>query len=599
MAPKFKLPAFDRHTGQAAVPPPQTMAPAVAQAAAAPTAIPTTAPVIEPRGRASLELQILGAVCLLFLTIATYIVFVDNRTATHTAGYLTATAELRALGQQIAKATWAARTGDAASIRELGETRARANAALSLLTNGGDVDGKAIPPTGERGREALDALRSVWAGHERQLAVLIAHEAALRSVAEQPLPDAAIAAAAALLKQTPSLDAAIVRLDHDYRGALDGRGLRTAIATVLGSLALGLIVIMFKVFNDDALARQAETERQRLAADAAREATQAAVRRLAGEMGDLAAGDLTARATVGDDIASPIAESMNYAIGELAVLVQHINAAADRVEGATRDAQATSADLLAASQRQSGEIRDASAQVLALADSLHAVADRASETASVARSSLTVTDTGEAAVAATIAGMNDIRSQIQATAKRIKRLGESSQEIGEIVELISDITEQTNVLSLNAAIQAASAGGAGRGFTIVAEEVQRLAERSAEATRQIAALVKAIQADTHDAVAAMEHSTRGVVEGAQRTDAAGQALAEIRSVANRLAALIEAISTDTREQVVVARRVAGAMQGILQITEETSAGTRQTAGSVGELAALAGELKGSVAGFKV
>jgi twitching motility protein PilJ len=281
------------------------------------------------------------------------------------------------------------------------------------------------------------------------------------------------------------------------------------------------------------------------------------------------------------------------------VLVKRINDAAARVDLATHDAQGTSETLLAASDRQSEEIRAAGAQVLALADSLTAVSQRAGETATVARSSLTAADKGDAAVADAIAGMNDIRGQIQETSKRIKRLGESSQEIDEIVELITDITAQTNVLALNAAIQAASAGAAGRGFAIVAEEVQRLAERSAEATHEIAAIVKTIQADTHDAVAAMEHSTRGVVEGARRSDAAGQALAEIRAVTTRLATLIEAIAADTNQQVNVARRVAAAMQGILRITEETSAGTRRSAGSVGELAALAEELKGSVAGFKV
>ncbi len=196
-------------------------------------------------------------------------------------------------------------------------------------------------------------------------------------------------------------------------------------------------------------------------------------------------------------------------------------------------------------------------------------------------------------------GMNEIRGQIQETSKRIKRLGESSQEIGEIVELISDITEQTNVLALNAAIQAASAGEAGRGFSVVAEEVQRLAERSGEATKQIAAIVKTIQADTHDTISAMENSTRGVVEGAKLSDAAGQALTEISTVSTNLAGLIEGISSDTQAQAAIATNVASTMGEILKITDQTSAGTRQTAESIGELTDLAVELKGSVAGFKV
>ncbi|MCK7499997.1 MAG: methyl-accepting chemotaxis protein [Comamonadaceae bacterium] len=251
---------------------------------------------------------------------------------------------------------------------------------------------------------------------------------------------------------------------------------------------------------------------------------QQAILRLMNEMGDLADGDLTVRATVTEDITGAIADSVNYTIEELAVLVKRINEAASRVTSATESAKRTSSDLLAATERQAREIQDAGPAALAMAQQMSQVSSSAVESAQVARASLTAAQKGAEAVENSIKGMNEIREQIQETSKRIKRLGESSQEIGEIVELISDITEQTNVLALNAAIQAASAGEAGRGFTVVAEEVQRLAERSAEATKQIAAIVKTIQADTQDAVSAMERSTRGVVDGAKLSDAAGQAL---------------------------------------------------------------------------
>lgn len=557
----------------------------------------------KPKGGRSLgiELQILGTVFLLFLTIATYIVFVDNRTASHTAAYLSVTGQMRTLSQQIGKTTLMAMTsGDAAGLKELGQARDRFNLALGILTTGGQVEGATVPPSGETVRPNLESLRTQWNVHERNIALVLAHEDQMHAIASgQVPPPLVVEATTALLKATNTLDAAVASLSSGYAHALDGRELRTGIATVLGSLALGLLVLIFKVFNDEAQARQAETERQRRAAEAAKDATQEAILRLMNEMGDLASGDLTARATVSEDITGAIADSVNYAIEELAVLVKRINDAARRVDRATQEAQSISTTLLEASERQSGEIRDAGGQVLTLADSMHGVSNRAGETAEVARSSLTAADKGDAAVAAAIAGMNELRGQIQETSKRIKRLGESSQEIGEIVELISDITEQTNVLALNAAIQAASAGAAGRGFAVVAEEVQRLAERSGEATREIAAIVKTIQADTHDAVAAMEHATLGVVEGARRSDAAGQSLTEIREVTNRLSTLIGAIASDTREQVKVARQVASAMEGILKITEETSEGTRRSAASVGELGALAEELKGSVSGFKV
>ncbi|MDP2809772.1 MAG: methyl-accepting chemotaxis protein [Rhodocyclaceae bacterium] len=370
-------------------------------------------------------------------------------------------------------------------------------------------------------------------------------------------------------------------------------------AALFGSLSLLMLVLMVKAFNDDGLRRSDEADHQRRMAEAAKDTTQAAILRLMNEMGDLADGDLTVRATVSEDITGAIADSVNYTVEELAVLVRRINDAAERVTRASSAAQSTSNDLLSATEVQSAEIKNANAAVLEMASSMKTVSSAALESARVAHASLEAAQKGAAAVANSISGMNEIRSQIQETSKRIKRLGESSQEIGEIVELISDITEQTNVLALNAAIQAASAGEAGRGFSVVAEEVQRLAERSGEATKQIAAIVKTIQTDTHDAVAAMEHSTQGVVEGAKLSDAAGQALNEISSVSQDLASLIEAISSDTQAQADIATKVADSMQDILRITGQTTTSTQETAVSIGELTELAIELKGSVSGFKV
>jgi len=369
--------------------------------------------------------------------------------------------------------------------------------------------------------------------------------------------------------------------------------------TIFGSLALVMLVIMVKAFNDEGLRRSGEADHQRRLAEAAKDVTQGAILRLMNEMGDLADGDLTIRATVSEDITGAIADSVNYTVEELAVLVRRINDAAERVTRASNAAQGTSNDLLAATKVQSAEIQSANAVVLEMATSMKTVSSSALESARVAHASLEAAQKGAAAVSNSISGMNEIRSQIQETSKRIKRLGESSQEIGEIVELISDITEQTNVLALNAAIQAASAGEAGRGFSVVAEEVQRLAERSGEATKQIAAIVKTIQTDTHDAVGAMEQSTQGVVEGAKLSDAAGQALNEISSVSQDLARLIEAISSDTQAQADIATKVADSMQDILRITGQTTASTQETAVSIGELTELAIELKGSVSGFKV
>ena len=326
---------------------------------------------------------------------------------------------------------------------------------------------------------------------------------------------------------------------------------------------------------------------------------QMAVLNLLDEMGDLADGDLTVRAEVRENITGAIADSINYTIDSLRGLVNGINRASQQVSTATSQAQATSVGLLSAAEKQSSQIAETTEAFGDMTRSILQVSSNASQASQVAQRSLQAATQGSQAVQNTIAGMNGIREQIQETSKRIKRLGESSQEIGEIVELISDITEQTNILALNAAIQAASAGEAGRGFTVVAEEVQRLAVRSSEATKQIGAIVKTIQTDTNSAVAAMEKSTEGVVEGARLSDAAGKALTEIETVSNSLARLIQSISTATEAQTQVATTVTKNMQQIQEITSQTTEGTKQTAESVGQLTKLAEELRDSVAGFKL
>lgn len=363
-------------------------------------------------------------------------------------------------------------------------------------------------------------------------------------------------------------------------------------AVISGIFALASLVL-FGFVNIN------ESKRRVQLSEAENKRNQEAILRLLNELGDLADGDLTTNATVTEDITGAIADSINFTIDELRGLVSGINRATEKVTNTTLQAQAISEELLEAAQRQSQEIEETSAAILGISQSINEVSASATQSAQVATQSLEAAEKGTRAVENSISGMNSIRENIQETSKRIKRLGESSQEIGEIVELISDITEQTNVLALNAAIQAAAAGEAGRGFSVVAEEVQRLAERSGQATKQIAAIVKTIQSDTQDAVSAMETSTQGVVEGAKLSDAAGQALNEIGQVSRNLANLIENISTATDSQAIAATRVAQAMQDIQQITEQTTAGTQQTASSIGELSALAADLKKSISGFKL
>ena len=415
------------------------------------------------------------------------------------------------------------------------------------------------------------------------------------------MPDlvAAKQSGSSIFNDSEALLEATDALTNAYQNRINERAFYGISLSVLIGLALMSLSMMAMLFLDDSRLRAEIAEQSKRESETINRQNQDAILRLMNELGDLADGDLTVTATVSEDITGAIADSINYTVEELRVLVGRINDAASRVTLATEIARQTSAELLDAAKRQSTEIQDAGHSVLAMASSMTKVSDEANQSAQVARQSLAAAGKGTQAVQDSINGMNGIREQIQETSKRIKRLGESSQEIGEIVELISDITEQTNVLALNAAIQAASAGDAGRGFTVVAEEVQRLAERSGEATKQIAAIVKTIQTDTQGAVSAMEESTRGVVEGAKLSDAAGQALAEIGEVSQNLADLIKNISDATRHQADSATGVAGKMQDILHVTEQTTAGTQKTAMAVGELAGLATELKGSVAGFKV
>ena len=395
-----------------------------------------------------------------------------------------------------------------------------------------------------------------------------------------------------LFNDSDTLLRASEQLNAAYDAELAGRRVNFIVLGVVSLLALATLLLIGKVYFDDTRRRAEESERQN-------RANQDAILRLLDEISNLANGDLTVRAKVTEHMTGAIADSINYTIDELRRLVAGITDASQQVTAATQEAQTVSTRLLEAAEKQAGEIQGAGQSATQMAQSMIDVSKKAGDSSKVAESSLHAAGKGAQAVQNAIRGMNDIREQIQETSKRIKRLGESSQEIGEIVQLISDITEQTNVLALNAAIQAASAGEAGRGFTVVAEEVQRLAERSAEATKHISAIVKSIQRDTQDAIGAMERSTQGVVQGTKTADEADQALREIERVSGQLAELIGSISQATQQQAVSATKVATNMKVILGITQLTTDGTKQTAAAAARLTALADGLKNSVAGFKL
>lgn len=379
------------------------------------------------------------------------------------------------------------------------------------------------------------------------------------------------------------------RLADGFENLAGGRSINL-FAGYVGALAS--IILIGLVMVRETNRRLAETAEKN-------DRNQAAILRLLDEIADLADGDLTVAATVTEDFTGAIADSINYSIDQLRELVETINQTAVQVAAAAQETQSTAMHLAEASEHQAQEIAGASAAINEMAVSIDQVSANASESSAVAERSVAIANKGNEVVHNTITGMDNIREQIQDTSKRIKRLGESSQEIGDIVSLINDIADQTNILALNAAIQASMAGDAGRGFAVVADEVQRLAERSSAATKQIEALVKTIQTDTNEAVISMEQTTSEVVRGARLAQDAGVALEEIEKVSKTLAALIQNISNAARQQASSAGHISNTMNVIQEITSQTSAGTTATARSIGNLAKMASEMRNSVSGFKL
>ncbi|MCQ2028163.1 chemotaxis protein [Stutzerimonas zhaodongensis] len=379
-------------------------------------------------------------------------------------------------------------------------------------------------------------------------------------------------------------------LTQGLQSRADARYINALAGYVLGALALASILLIGLVMVQETRRRLSETAEKN-------ERNQTAILRLLDEIGDLADGDLTVAATVTEDFTGAIADSINYSIDQLRDLVETINQTAVQVSGAAQETQATAMHLAEASEHQAQEIAGASAAINEMAVSIDQVSANAAESSAVAERSVAIANKGNEVVHNTITGMDNIREQIQDTSKRIKRLGESSQEIGDIVSLINDIADQTNILALNAAIQASMAGDAGRGFAVVADEVQRLAERSSAATKQIEALVKTIQTDTNEAVISMEQTTSEVVRGARLAQDAGVALEEIEKVSKSLAALIQNISNAARQQASSAGHISNTMNVIQEITSQTSSGTTATAKSIGNLAKMANEMRHSVSGF--
>jgi twitching motility protein PilJ len=372
----------------------------------------------------------------------------------------------------------------------------------------------------------------------------------------------------------------------DATAMVNNSGLLFAVGGIVLVALIGLVMIR-------------DTRKQLAEQASQNERNQAAILQLLDEIADLAEGDLSIHASVTENFTGAIADSINFAIDQMRGLLSNINNLSVQVASAASATEGTAGNLSKAAESQAKEIGAATRAINEMAVSIDQVSSNAAESAAVAERAVDIANNGSHVVQATIQGMDTIRGQIQETSKRIKRLGESSQEIGDIVSLINDIADQTNILSLNAAIQASMAGDAGRGFAVVADEVQRLAERSSAATKQIAALVKTIQTDTNEAVISMEQTTAEVVGGAKRAQDAGVALEEIEGVSTSLAELIQNISNAARQQAVSAGHISNTMTVIQEITAQTVNTTEQTAKSIGQLTTMANEMRSSVEGFKL
>jgi twitching motility protein PilJ len=479
--------------------------------------------------------------------------------------------------------------GNITAAERLGSTTEELRMLVDALEQG-DAQLGVTRVTDARARQLLAGIRTQVEGIQQSVGAMLGHSPELFRVRD------AASRTFELSEQQLHMTNFLI---HRYNQAVEARLIKDWHGFGFGALSLLFVMLGGFIAWRQSLGEVAVKEAEKARLDAQAKRNQEAILNLLDEIEGLKEGDLTVQATVGEEITGAIGDAFNDAIDALRSLVTTINETSVQVSSAAQQTQATAMHLAEASDHQAHQITAASAAVNEMAVSIDQVSKNAAESARVAQQSVDLALKGADTVNRTIQGMDSIREQIQETSKRIKRLGESSQEIGNIVELINDIADQTNILALNASIQAAMAGESGRGFAVVADEVQRLAERSGNATKQIEALVKTIQTDTNEAVISMEQSTAGVVSGARLAEDAGGALREIEGVSKQLAGLIQNISEAARQQANAAANISDTMNVIQEITSQTSAGTNETATSIGNLADLANDLRNSVAGFKL
>lgn len=524
---------------------------------------------------------------LLIGTISLFVLVLLNFTSMnqhndYESTYISFASEIQVLSQQIAISASVAAGGKLDALEELNTLRQGIQTNIDNLSSG-RPDGT-VPPSPPEVANSLRKVRQQFDNSKFNIDKILAVAPDLEAVQST---------AGAIVSDSNALSERASELVTNYSRLSETRIFPSAAAGKFGAFVFLCLLALFSwtmIVGQRSAVRGTHDVNQR---------NQDAILRLMNEMGSLAEGDLTVKVTVTEDITGSIADLVNYVVESLRDLVTKINKTAQEVEASAQEIRATTTQLAESSSLQAVQVSGATDTIRNMSQSFDQMAKRSLESADVAQRSVEIANTGANKVQETIAGMDTIRGQIQETSKRIKRLGESSQEIGDIVELINGLAEQTNILALNAAIQAASAGGAGRGFAVVADEVQSLAERAANATRQIETLVETIQGDTAAAVSSMESTTSEVVQGARLAEDAGDALERIEQVSKDLSALIQSVATEAQSQSSVATEVTSMMTGIRDVSIQSAEGTTRTAESVGHLAELVSKLRESVADFKL
>ncbi len=314
---------------------------------------------------------------------------------------------------------------------------------------------------------------------------------------------------------------------------------------------------------------------------------------------DIAQGDLTKRGEVTNDVLGNVVDAINLMTEEFAVLLQDVQVAATSVNEGSDEVLLTSDEMSDQARLQVAEAQKARDNVLGVAKGIRWMAQNASTSAEAAQRTLQASQLGQQAVSSTLRGMQTLRQDVQGVSTRVQQLGKRSQEISEIVETISDIASQTNLLALGAALEAAGAGESGRRFSVVADEVGTLAERSAQAAQRVSALLAGIQREVTQVISEVERSAQQAEQGYQIATQAGQRLEEIADISQQSAMLAETISQATSQQVLSVEQVGTVIQGMAGISEDSQRTILQGREAAQRVRVLAEQLNDSLSRFRL